>query len=32
MNPKSQKHCINYLIVFAEQGIQLTPAEIEETK
>jgi hypothetical protein len=32
MDPKYSKHCINYEVVFAEQGIQLTHAEVEETK
>ena len=32
MNPKSRKHCINYEVVFKEQGIKLTPADVEETK
>ena len=32
MNPNSAKHCINYLVLFAEQGIELSPADVQETK
>jgi hypothetical protein len=31
MDPNSKRHRINYEVVFAEQGIQLTPAEVAET-
>ena len=32
MDPNSKKHRINYEVVFAEQGIRLTSAEVAETK
>jgi hypothetical protein len=32
MDPNSSKHRINYQVLFSQQGITLTLADIEETK
>ena len=32
MDPTSSKHRLNYQVLFGEQGVQLTPADVEKTK
>jgi hypothetical protein len=32
MDPNSPNHCINYEVLFGEQGIKLIPVDLQETK